>query len=221
MKKNILVFFLVALFAAAPAFAGGAYYSPAQSLYDLKQGNLRFVGEKQLHPRQDKEKRRQSLPEGLHPKAVIVSCADARVPVEALFDQGIGDLFVFRIPGNTAGRDVQVGIWYALSKLDVPLIVVLGHNDCMAVNSVWEGETRADMLPDVYAAVQAAKAENQGKNLNENALKNEAVRKNVEYAIDMILEKQPGIAEMIVQDKVRVAGAIYNIESGRVEWLDY
>lgn len=211
----LLAFFLL----AAPAWGAESFYTPAQSLNDLKRGNLRFLAGRQLHPRQDKEQRLSSVP-GQHPKAVVVACVDARVPVEVLFDQGIGDLFVLRVPGNTAGRDVQVGIWYAITKLRTPLVVVLGHTDCEAINSVSAGEGE-ELLPAIAKVVRDTREEAAEQKLSKYRFRQLLVTRNVENSLKEILEKQPGIIELIGSMSLRVIGAVYDLENGRVEWLEY
>ena len=219
MKKPafILLFFF---FFASPALCAGSFYTPAMSLDELKQGNLRFLGEKPLHPRQGREERRQSLPGGQHPKALIISCVDARVPVEVIFDQGIGDVSVLRVPGNTAGRDVQIGIRQAIGKLQVPLVVVLGHTDCESVNDVCAGES-AELLPDIARVARKVKKEEPELAGREHAFRQRVVLRNVQNSIDEILDKQPGIAELIASNSLTVVGAVYDLESGRVTWMDY
>lgn len=219
MKKLafIALFFLLS---ASSAFCAAPFYTPAMSLSDLKTGNLRFLGEKQIHPRQGKMERQQSLPAGQNPKAVVLACADARVPVEVIFDQGIGDLFVFRVPGNTAGRDVQVGIWHAITSLQVPLVVVLGHTECEAVRTVCDGKAE-NLLPEIAKAVRQVKSETGDKELRPYTFRRLVTIKNVKNSIAEILNKQPGIAELISTSSLIVIGALYDLESGRVEWLEY
>lgn len=173
-----------------------------------------------MHPRQSRDERMHSLTGGQNPKAVVLSCADARVPVEVLFDQGIGDLFVFRVPGNTAGRDVQVGIWHAISTLRVPLVVVLGHNDCQAINSVCAGEAET-LLPDIAKVVRKLKSEEPELMARPSVFKRRVVLKNVQNSIDEILDKQPAMTELIATSRLMLVGALYDLESGKVEWLTH
>lgn len=191
---------------------------PARVLYDLKQGNRRFYADKQIHPRQDKEQRIKSLP-AQSPRAVVLACADSRVPVESVFDQGIGDLLVLRVPGNTAGRDVQIGVWFAVSKLNVPLVVVLGHSDCNAVNSVIHGEGHS-LLPDIAKVFKQVVAGEGTSKLREYQLKRLVIKNNVVNSVNNLLETQPGLLELIASDQLQVVGAVYDLENGKVEWLD-
>jgi carbonic anhydrase len=109
-----------------------------EALERLLSGNARFVRGTPEHPRRD-EARRAEQASGQTPFAVVLSCSDSRVPPEIVFDQGIGDLFVVRVAGNTAADDVTVGsIEFAVAAFDCPLLVVLGHQQCGAVKTALE-----------------------------------------------------------------------------------
>lgn len=107
----------------------------AQALEALKAGNMRFSSGEMLHPRSCEARREKTL-NSQKPFATIIACSDSRVPVELLFDQGIGDLFVIRTAGNTVCSDVVMGsVDYAIDHLNTPLVVVLGHQNCGGVTS--------------------------------------------------------------------------------------
>lgn len=95
-------------------------------------GNARFVTGRATHLRQNTA-RRAEIAAWQHPATLVLACSDSRVPVETLFDQGIGDIFVIRIPGNTAPAPILAAMEYAVDHLHVPLVVILGHTDCGAV----------------------------------------------------------------------------------------
>src|SRR5512143_4155712 len=116
----------------APALASGpgAGVSPDAALAMLQDGNARFAAGKPQHPHQDKARRVQTATKGQTPFATILSCSDARAPVELLFDQGVGDLFVVRVAGNVAGVDEIASMEYAADHLHTPLLVILGHSKC-------------------------------------------------------------------------------------------
>lgn len=225
MSKKLYFPAFIALFLAfavplAAAEYGSENITPAQSLLELKKGNMRFFGDRSIHPRLDRKQRLKTQP-ALYPKALIISCADARVPVEALFDQGIGDLMVVRVPGNTAtGKDVQAGLWYSVNRLKVPLVVVLGHSNCEAINTIWD-ESVPELLPSVAEAVRQIKRENNASDAQEHILKHKAVIRNVENSIEFILNTFPEFLELITNDQLRIVGAVYMLDSGRVDWLDY
>lgn len=93
----------------------------------LKQGNSRYVAGKQEHPNQDYLQRASTSSKGQHPFATVLSCSDSRVPVEIIFDRGVGEIFVVRVAGNVANVDEIASIEYAADHLGTPLVVVLGH----------------------------------------------------------------------------------------------
>lgn len=219
MKKIIPFIFIMFFTLSSVSLGAETYYSPDQSLNTLKQGNLRFFSGKQLTPRRDKEQR-EGTAGAQQPKAVILACSDSRVPVVSIFDHGIGDVMVLRVPGNTAGQDVQLGIWYAVNKLQVPLVVVLGHSNCDVINDVARGEL-ASLFPDITKSVSALKAEKKLDDMREYEFLQQLAIKNVQTSIDTILERQPGLAGLIADNRLRIVGAVYNLESGLVEWLDY
>src|SRR5439155_16101250 len=113
--------------------------SPAAAWQKLKEGNARFVSDR-LAARQIGEERRARLAKGQQPFAVVLSCADSRVVPELLFDQGLGDVFVVRVAGNIADKAMLGSIEYAVEHLHVPLVVVLGHESCGAVQAALDGK---------------------------------------------------------------------------------
>jgi len=188
-------------------------------LRDLLEGNARFVEGKLTGPRRKPEDF-SSLAEGQYPEAVIVSCADARVPPEILFDQGVGDLFVVRIAGNVVagtGDVVKGSIEYAVVELSVPLIMVLGHSDCGAVKSAIKHIDAHDSLPGAINGlvnlIKPAVTAVQGK---EGDKLDNAIRANVEADVAQLKTLEPIVAKAVSQGKVKVVGATYDLRSGRV-----
>ncbi len=141
----------VTALAAAPA---GPSLSADEALKMLKDGNARFVEGKATHPHQDAARRALTAGQGQHPVATVLSCSDSRAPVELLFDQGIGDLFVVRVAGNVAATDEIGSMEYAVDHLNTPVVVVLGHSQCGAVTAVVEG---AKLPPSIGALVAPIK----------------------------------------------------------------
>ena len=138
MKRISLAMLILILAAAlaAPALATTAAsgISADEALRLLKEGNSRYVDGKPQHPRQDRARRALTAAQGQHPLAAVLTCSDSRVPAEIIFDQGIGDLFVVRVAGNVAATDEIGSIEYAVDHLATPLVVVLGHTQCGAVD---------------------------------------------------------------------------------------
>ena len=189
--------------------------SSSESALDrLMKGNERFVSGKPLHPDQSAGRRDEVLSKQ-KPFAVIVSCSDSRVPPEIVFDQGIGDLFVVRVAGNIVGPVELDSIEYAVDVLNAPFILVLGHQNCGAVNAVMTGkedsEDIQDIAPYILPAVKKAKG------LPGDPLEN-AIKANVDLVVES-LKKGPVLAKFIKEQKLDIRGAYYKLEKGQVELL--
>src|SRR5437870_542082 len=155
----VIVAVLTLCFSAGAGSKEGAGIDPEQALQRLRNGNRRYAAMKALRPHQTRA-RRTSLAKGQQPFAVVVSCADSRVPPEIIFDQGLGDLFVLRVAGNIVDDHSLGSIEYAVDHLAVRLIVVLGHQRCGAVKAAKEtiaakGEAPAH-IQSLVTAIQPA-----------------------------------------------------------------
>jgi len=216
---------LLSLSALAPlALAAGAAapgLSADEALKLLTDGNHRFMEGKAIHPRQDAARRALTFGQGQHPFAAVLSCADSRVPVEVIFDQGIGDLFVVRVAGNVAATDELGSMEYAVDHLGLPLVVVLGHSQCGAVAAVVEGAklpgSLGPLLAPIKPAVSKAMEENPGAAAE--ALLAAAIRNNVFQAMEDVLRKSPMIKAKVKAGEVKLLGAVYELDTGKVEWL--
>ena len=129
--------------------------SHAEVLNLLLDGNKRYTSGEMTYPRQS-ARERQALTEGQSPIAVIVGCADSRVPPNIIFDQGLGDLFVIRVAGNIADDAILGTIEYAIHALKTPLVMVLGHAHCGAVKATLSGAELPGHLPSLAKAIQPA-----------------------------------------------------------------
>ena len=181
----------------------------------LKEGNLRFVNGSLIHPNQSGERVKETA-KGQHPFAVIVSCSDSRVPPEILFDQGVGDLFVVRTAGEVV-QAVDIGsVEYAAEHLHAPLIVVIGHKRCGAVDATIKG----GHVPDNILAIAKliSPAVEKAKGMKGDLLDN-AVRINAENTARAI-EKSPVIEQLIKEQKIRLVTAYYDIDDGTVSFGD-
>ena len=156
---------------------------------------------------------------GQYPKAAIVSCLDSRVPVEDIFHQGIGDLFVARVAGNFVNTDILGSLEYACKVSGSKLIVVLGHEHCGAIKSAIEDVKLGNitsMLENIKPAVNNASKDFTGEKTSKNLEFVESVcSHNVQHAIEEIRSKSPILKEM--EDKGK--GGIYHMETGKVEFL--
>jgi carbonic anhydrase len=225
MKKISLLLLMLVLAAAlaAPSLATTAAsgISADEALRLLKEGNSRYVDGKLQHPRQDLARRALTAAQGQHPLATVLTCSDSRVPAEIIFDQGIGDIFVVRVAGNVAATDEIGSIEYAVDHLAVPLVVVLGHTQCGAVTAVVD-DTKlppnlANLLEPIKPAVDKA------REANPQAAKDEllkaAITANIWQALEDMLRLSPIIREKVRDGQAQVVGALYDLDSGQVQWL--
>jgi carbonic anhydrase len=218
----LLVMMLLAALAAPAAGAGaGAGMSPAEALKRLQEGNGRYVEGKPQHPRQSRERRALTAGQGQHPFAAVLACADSRVPVELIFDQGIGDLFVVRVAGNVAAVDEVGSLEYAVDHLATPLVLVLGHTQCGAVTAVVENAKVPPNIAALVAPIKPAVAQARADNpeATPEVLLQAAIKANVWQAIEDMFQKSPLIKARAKDGKVRVLGAIYEVDTGKVQWL--
>ena len=160
---------------------------------------------------------------GQYPKAAIVSCLDSRVPVEDIFHQGIGDLFVARVAGNFVNTDILGSLEYACKVSGSKLIVVLGHGHCGAIKSAIDdvklGNITA-MLENIKPAVANASADFEGEKTSKNYKFVESVcSHNIHHAIEEIRTKSPILKEMEDNGEIKIIGGIYDMETGKVEFL--
>jgi carbonic anhydrase len=226
MKRWSLLLFslalMLALAAPVPAAGPGPGVSPDAALTLLQEGNARYAAGKPKHPHQNKERRRQTATKGQMPFATVLACSDSRAPVELIFDQGVGDLFVVRVAGNVAGVDEIASIEYAGEHLHTPVLVVLGHSKCGAVTAVVEKARLHGSLASLTAKIKPAvfKTRMAHRDLSGNALVAAAIRANVQQAIADTFARSRIVKDLVKAGKLKVVGAIYDLESGKVEWLE-
>src|SRR4051812_21233156 len=184
-------------------------------LRELKAGNDHHVSKRYRHPHQNAARQRE-VADSQHPHATVLSCADSRVAPEIILDQGLGDLFDVRVAGNVAGDAELASIEYAAVHLHTPLLVVMGHQKCGAVTAAAESGEAEGHLPSLLAlihpAIESARA--QPGDLIENA-----VRINVENVVRQIRGSTPVLAELAEHGTLKVVGAVYSLDTGKVAWL--
>lgn len=222
VQALLLLLCLTAL--AAPVLASGTAgpgLSADEALKMLKDGNARFMEGKPTHPHQDAARRALTAGQGQHPVATVLSCSDSRAPVELIFDQGIGDIFVVRVAGNVAATDEIGSMEYAVDHLGTPVVVILGHSQCGAVTAVVEGAklpgSIGPLVAPIKPAVNKAKEENPGA--AGEALIAAAIKSNIFQAIEDFLQKSPAVKGKVKAGKVKVVGAFYELDTGKVQWL--
>jgi carbonic anhydrase len=193
--------------------------TPAAALKLLTDGNRRYVTG--VSKRHDFKHEREALTKGQNPYAGILSCADSRVAPEYAFDSGRGDLFVCRVAGNFLNDDAVASFEYAVAVLNTPLLMVLGHRSCGAVDaaikSIKDNTTLPGHLPSLVSAISpAVKAvANQPGNTLDNA-----IEQNVVLNVEKLKSATPIIDRAVADQKVRVVGAVYNLDTGRVDLVD-
>lgn len=202
--------------------------SSAQIIEMLKQGNERFANGKTTHPHADlmRIKLADSENQGDYAIASILSCSDSRVPVEMLFDAGIMDLFVIRVAGNVADADEIGSIEYGVGHVKTPVLIVLGHSKCGAVTAVThaiEGNGH-EMEYNIPALVDniipaAKKVMESHKGSSEEEIISLAIEENVWQSAHDILMKSAAVREKIKAGTLKIVGAIYTLESGKINWL--
>ena len=193
---------------------------PEDLLSNLKEGNLRFMSGKSTHPRLDAEIRLDTYNNGQKPFAGILSCSDSRVPVEMIFDQGIGDIFSVRNAGNICD-DITIGSFeLALTTFDIPLLIVMGHTDCGAVNLALKEETLPGHMSRIISKIQPSvkkvletKPELEGKRLEF-----EVALQNAQGVVLELTQSSRILAERIDSEKLMIIPAMYYLEDGSVEW---
>ena len=202
--------------AASPAPSGSA---PDEVVQRLLNGNQRFVKGTTKNPRRAPADFR-ALAEGQRPAAVIMGCADSRVPPELLFDQGVGDLFVVRVAGNVVGGGgvfVKGSIEYAVAELGVRLIMVLGHSSCGAVKAAIKHVDDGDPLPGAIAELvnRIRPAVIKAKDMPGDRLAN-AISANVLLGVETLNNLDPIVRPAVSKGQVKVVGAVYDLRTGAV-----
>jgi carbonic anhydrase len=187
----------------------------------LVQGNQRYVADQARHPNTDAARRQQTAASGQHPFVTVVACSDSRVPVERIFDQGVGDIFVIRVAGNVCDTNELASIEYGVGHLHTPLLVILGHSKCGAVTAVVQGAEVHGHIPRLLTDVRHAVAEarKESPSAEGEELLDKAIRANVWHSVERALTHSHEVHSLVKEGKLRVVGAMYDIASGKVEWL--
>lgn len=189
--------------------------NPADAMELLRQGNRRFVaGERVEHDSLTPEGRAR-LTAGQSPVAAVLACSDSRVPVEMVFDQGVGDLFVIRVAGNVVDATQAGSVEFAVEALGTRLVVVLGHSGCGAVSAALHEEASGERStsPSLRAVLDRIAPAIRGMSDVD-----EAVRANVDRAVQELLDASDILRARAEEGGLRVVGAEYDLESGAVDF---
>jgi carbonic anhydrase len=187
----------------------------------LMAGNKRFMAGHPVHPDETLQRIRD-LKKGQNPFAVIVGCADSRVPPELIFDQGLGDIFSIRTAGNIIG-DYELGsIEYAIEHLGCKYIVVLGHENCGAIKAFMENPDTTNQHDQIKNIIEYLNEENEEKSLSEadKHQVDKAVRANILHGVHLLQNSQPVLKPLIDKKEVTVIGAYYDLDNGEVIIID-
>ena len=192
---------------------------PVHSLQLLKEGNFRFLNN--LKKDRDHLEVLNELKDNQRPFAAIVSCMDSRTAAELIFDQGFGDIFSIRIAGNVVTNGILGSLEYATSVVGSKLIVVLGHTNCGAIKGACD-HIRLGHLTELIEKIEPAVAE-VAKSINRETeyelFEYEVTKTNVLIGAREITERSPIIKALVAEGKVGVVPAIYNIATGKVQFL--
>lgn len=192
-----------------------------EALARLKQGNQRFMADKPYHVH-EKSSWRSLLVEAQKPFATVVGCSDSRVPPELIFDVGFGDLFTVRLAGNIIEEDVIGSLQYAVAHLHTPLVIVLGHEGCGAVTATVEEMLDKAREPEyIESLIKSIKPGLTKLDLKQDqeTLLRAAVEANVRWSMQQLLAL-PEAKRALQRQSVTLAGAVYELNTGRVRFLD-
>ncbi|MEM7276777.1 MAG: carbonic anhydrase [Pseudomonadota bacterium] len=201
--------------------------SAREAFERLKDGNKRYVSGKHALLERSGLERRESVAGSQAPFATILGCSDSRVPAEIVFDEGLGDLFVIRVAGNVVAPEQTGSVEFAALKFGTPLVVVLGHSACGAVDATiaemqqpaGEGSPNLGAIVDrVRPSIENLLAS--GQHADRAALVDQAVRQNIRHSVNRLRDESKIVEELMHAKKLSVIGAHYSLASGQVEFLD-
>lgn len=227
-RRNLLKYGAVAL--GTGTLAAGIYHkkavsqtpatptknlTPEEALRMLMAGNQRFVNGKTKNSTNRDVTRVVAVSKNQYPFATILSCSDSRVPSEIIFDQGFGDLFICRVAGNIATPEETGSMEFGTEVLGSKVIMVMGHERCGAVIAAIKGGEFPGKIGSLVEAIQPAL---KNANLRTMAQLEEAVKANVSYQVKKVKES-PVISELIQQNKLKIVGSYYDLDTGRVSLI--
>ena len=189
----------------------------------LQKGNAEFIkGNVNTHAIDPKL--REELAKGQHPKAIILTCADSRVSPELVFNKSLGDLFVIRVAGNITDDAINGSIEYAAEHLHASVVIVMGHSSCGAVAAA-VADAKENQVSGINNHVRALTDKIQEAVLFANEkdpdpIKN-ALISNIKYTVTLLRNSLPSLKPMVAKHELKVVGAVYHIDNGNIEWLNY
>lgn len=194
---------------------------------DLKKGNQRFLqGKSEVSRHLSLQKLREFAETGQTPKAVVLCCSDSRAPVEMVFDQDIGDLFVIRVAGNVVAPSLVGSIEFATTSFGTSLVLVMGHTRCGAITATIDQICEDQQVPsknlqDIVERIKPHVAEIAGEaELGRQEKIEKALRENVRASVKSIKAASPIIQELLAKNELSIIGSVLDISTGEVELLD-
>nr|WP_041758106.1 carbonic anhydrase family protein [Psychroflexus torquis] len=194
--------------------------TPDQVIKSLKEGNVRFTNNDLTKRDHSKQVRNSTLSQ--FPKAIVLSCVDSRVPVEDVFDRGIGDLFVARVAGNFVNEDILGSMEFACKVSGSKLILVMGHEHCGAIKAAIDDVKLGNitsMLGNIKPAVESIEYAGERTSKNEEFV-HMVCESNVKNTIDQIRINSPILKEMEANGEIKIVGSVYDMDNGKVVWLE-
>ena len=195
--------------------------TPDSALEILKEGNERFM--RNLKANRNLLQQVNETSKGQYPFATILSCIDSRTSAELIFDQGLGDIFSIRIAGNILNEDILGSMEFATKVMGTKIIVVLGHTKCGAIvgacNHIEMGNLTT-LLNKIQPAIYKEQETTENRNGSNETFVNNVTELNVFLTIDRIRRESPIIAQLEHEGTIRIVGGIYNVENGRVIFLN-
>ena len=201
-----------------------ASMSPDEIIGRLKKGNENFVSNN-LTQRDHSEQRRMAMI-GQYPKAIVLSCVDSRVPVEDVFDLGIGDIFVARVAGNIENKDIVGSMEFATAVAGSKVVIVMGHTACGAVKHAIDNTDAAsmemnalqDLLNEIRPSVLATDEDGEVSSKNE-AFTNSVINNNALKTVEDIRATSPKMAALEAEGKIKIVAAVYDMATGKVKFM--
>jgi len=194
--------------------------TPDQVIKSLKEGNVRFTNNDLTKRDHSKQVRNSTLSQ--FPKAIVLSCVDSRVPVEDVFDRGIGDLFVARVAGNFVNEDILGSMEFACKISGSKLILVMGHEHCGAIKAAIDDVKLGNitsMLGNIKPAAESIQYAGERTSKNEEFV-HIVCESNVKNTIDQIRINSPILKEMEANGEIKIVGSVYDMDNGKVVWLE-
>ena len=195
--------------------------TPEQVLQEFIDGNNRF-NSGNVTVREHSEEIRKAATGGQYPKAMVLSCLDSRVPVEDVFDQGIGDIFVGRVAGNFVNTDLLGSMEFACKVAGAKLILIMGHQHCGAIKGAIDNVQMGNitsMLENIKPAVAMSQNFEGEKSTNNEAYVKYVAQNNIRQTMKIIRAKSDILREMEEKGQIKIAGAFYTLRTGKLEFV--